>query len=185
MSPKPLNKLNLITIHLGGGCSITAVKRGRAVDTSMGFTPLEGLVMGTRSGDIDPGILIYLAQELKWSWKKIEKTLVYQSGLKGLTGYGDMLKILGRLKNQKVNEAFKLYTYRIQKYIGAYLAVLGSCNAVVFTGAIGAGKPLTRNRVVRPLKARLLKATPILAVPPDEEKMIAMETMKLAKKIKF
>jgi len=178
---KSYNKLNLITVHLGGGCSITAIKKGKAIDTSMGFTPLEGLVMGTRSGDIDAGLLIYLASK-KWSWKKIEQLLVHKSGLLGLSGTSDMLKFLSILKkNKKAQDAFKVYIYRIQKYIGAYLAALGKVDAISFTGSIGAGKPIIRNQIMAPLKKTILKKVSVFAISPNEEKMIAQETKKVLK----
>jgi len=178
---KPLSKLKLITVHLGGGCSISAISNGKAIDTSMGFTPLEGLIMGTRSGNIDPGIIIYLAKEKKWPAKKIEELLINKSGLKGLCGTSNMLKVLDKLsrKDKKAVNAFKMFTYQVQKYIGAYIAVLGKCDAIIFTGNIGAGKPITRNRIVSPLKKNLLRKVKIIAIPPNEEEMIALETRKI------
>jgi len=177
---KPVSKLKLITVHLGGGSSITAASKGRAIDTSMGFTPLEGLVMGTRSGDIDPGIIFYLADKAKLSWKEIKNILVNESGIYGLCGAKNMLVLLDRVKNRdsKAELAFQVFVYRIQKYIGAYAAVLGGCDAVVFTGAVGSGNRTTRNRITRPLKNFILRKTPVLTVKPNEEKMIAIETLK-------
>lgn len=178
---KPINKINLITVHLGGGCSMTAIKNGVAVDTSMGFTPLEGLVMGTRSGDIDPGIIFHLAEKEKITLSKIKDILVHQSGILGLSGANNMLELLNKVKNKnrKAKLAFDIFVYRMQKYIGAYFAILGSCDAIVFTGAVGAGVPVTRNSVVRPFKKNILKKTKILAVKPNEEEMIALETMEI------
>lgn len=178
---RPVNKLKLITIHLGGGASITAIDQGVAIDTSMGFTPLEGLMMGTRSGDIDPGIIFYLANVTKLSLWKLKNILVNESGVYGLCGAKNMLELLNRVeKNDKrAKLAFEIYAYRIRKYIGAYFAVLGGCDALVFTGAIGSGDAITRKKVVTPLKQKLLRNTKVIAILPNEEKMIAREVKKL------
>jgi acetate kinase len=178
---KPASKLKLITAHLGGGSSITAIDRGVAVDTSMGFTPLEGLVMGTRSGDLDLGIIFYLADKAKLSLRQIKDILVNESGIYGLCGARNMLELLQRVrkKDPKAKLAFAIFVYRIQKYIGAYAAILGGCDGLVFTGAVGAGDSLTRNTVTRPLRRSVLKNTKILRVLPNEEKMIARETVKV------
>lgn len=181
---KSVNKLKLITVHLGGGSSITAIKKGVAVDTSMGFTPLEGLLMGTRSGDVDPGIIFYLADAAKLSLRQVKDILVNESGIYGLCGARNMLELLGRVKkkDKKAQLAFRMYAYRIQKYVGAYLAVLGGCDALVFTGAIGSGDPNTRREIINPLKASALKNVKIITVRPNEEKMIARETIKVTGK---
>lgn len=178
---RPVKKLKLITVHLGGGSSITAVDKGVAVDTSMGFTPLEGLVMGTRSGDIDPGIIFYLADRAKLSIKEIKYILVNESGLYGLSGAKNMLELLDRVKKKDKEAvlAYEVYTYRIRKYIGAYTAVLGGCDGIVFTGAVGSGDRLTRDSVAKSLKNHILKNVPIMLIKPNEEKMIAQETGKL------
>lgn len=180
---KPANKLNLITIHLGGGSSMTAISKGKAVDTSMGFTPLEGLVMGTRSGDIDPGIIFYLADKEKLTLKQIKSILVNESGIYGLSGKNNMLALLKGVKrnDKKSKLGFDLFIYRIQKYIGSYNAILGKCDAVVFTGAIGAGSSYIRQKITGPLKSNSLKKTKVLAIEPNEEKMIARESLKLIK----
>jgi len=180
---KPVGKLKLITVHLGGGASMTAIKNGIAVDTSMGFTPLEGLVMGTRSGDIDPGIIFYLADKGRMSLNQIKDKLTNSSGIYGLCGAKNMLELLKMLKrkNKKAKLALKIYAYRIQKYIGAYAAVLGKCDAVVFTGAIGAGDRYIRGQIVRSLKKNILKGVKILTIKPNEERMIARETYGLLK----
>jgi len=178
---KPVNKLKLITVHLGGGSSITAINSGVAVDTSMGFTPLEGLVMGTRSGDIDPGMIFYLAEKAKLSLKQTKNILVKESGIYGLSGAKNMLDLLRRRDNKdpKAKLAFAVLVYRVQKYIGAYAAVLGGCDGLVFTGAVGAGSHLTRNKIVQPLKSFVLKNVPVLSIKANEEKMIASEVQKL------
>ncbi|TCC44215.1 acetate kinase [Kribbella capetownensis] len=132
-------EVNLIVLHLGNGCSATAVRGGRSVDTSMGLTPLEGLVMGTRSGDIDPAIHGHLARELGWSIDEIDRVLNSESGLKGLTGDNDFREVLRRRDAGDVRAqlGFEVYCYRIRKYIGAYYAVLGTVDAVVFTAGVG------------------------------------------------
>ncbi len=134
-----LDTLNLITIHLGNGSSMAAIQNGKCIDTTMGMTPLEGIVMGTRSGDIDPGILFFLAKELKMSIPDLDTLLNKKSGLKGLCGTNDMRDVLEKrkAKDPKAILAFDLYVYRIKKYIGAYFAALGKLDAIVFTGGIG------------------------------------------------
>ncbi len=180
---KPLFKLNLITIHLGGGGSITAIRNGKAVDTSMGFTPLEGLVMGTRSGDIDPGIIFFLARKIKKSLSEIEKILEHESGIFGLCQAKNMLELIEKYqkKDPAAILAFDVFTYRIKKYIGAYYAILGKCDALVFTGTVGAGRSLTRRKITRTLKNGVLKNTKVLVVKTNEEKMIAEETDRIVK----
>ena len=145
---KPIKKLKLITCHLGGGCSIAAVYKGKAVDISVGFTPLEGLVMNTRPGDLDPGAILYLIRNYGFDLNKLEEILNYQSGIKGLSGYNNFLELLKNInKDKKARLAFEIFVYRIKKYIGAYCAILNGIDAFVFTGAIGAGSTLTRKKV--------------------------------------
>jgi acetate kinase len=136
---RPLDQLNLITLHLGNGASATAIERGRSVDTSMGFTPLEGLVMGSRSGDLDPAILFYLTTALGKSVGEVEQMLEHQSGLLGLCGSSDMRDVLKRAAGNDPDAelALGVYCYRIKKYVGAYLAVLGRTDAIVFTAGVG------------------------------------------------
>ena len=139
MLGKPLERTNQIVLHLGNGASATAIRGGESVDTSMGFTPLEGLVMGTRSGDLDPAVHAHLHRELGWSAERIDSALSHESGLKGLTGCNDFREVLA-LRAQGVEAArlgFDVYAYRIRKYVGAYLAVLGDVDAVVFTAGVG------------------------------------------------
>lgn len=175
---KPITELNLITVHLGGGCSMTAIQKGKPIDTSMGFTPLEGLVMMTRGGDIDPGVLLEIAQS--HTLEELKKILNYESGLKGLSGYDNYLKFLKALKagKKKAKLAFDLYVYRIQKYIGAYTAILGRVDALVFSGQIGSGKAITRKTICAGI-AEFLGETKILAIQTNEEKMIAQEVYAL------
>jgi acetate kinase len=136
---RPLDSLNLITLHLGNGASVTAIENGSSVDTSMGLTPLEGLIMGTRSGDIDPAIVFYLGRETGKSRDEVESLLNKASGLKGICGANDMREIMQRAQagDDLARLAIDMYCYRIKKYIGAYCAVLGRVDALVFTGGIG------------------------------------------------
>lgn len=140
---------NIITIHLGNGCSMTAVKGGKSVDTSMGFGPLSGLVMGTRSGDIDPSIIFHLVNQLGYSLEQVNTLLNKNSGMKGLTGFSDMRDVLKAKAegNKHAELAYDLYAYRIRKYIGAYAAVLNGLDAVVFTAGVGENDATTRQLV--------------------------------------
>jgi acetate kinase len=136
---RKLESLNLISLHLGNGASAAAVKDGRSIDTSMGMTPLEGLIMGTRSGDIDPAIVFYLKRKTGLSRDEVESILNRQSGLKGICGVNDMRKIgeLAAKGDAPARLAIEMYCYRIKKYIGAYHAILEHLDAVIFTGGIG------------------------------------------------
>jgi len=136
---KPLNELNAITLHLGNGASMCAVKNGQSIDTTMGLTPLEGLVMGTRSGDIDPAILFYLARTQGYTIDDLDKLLNKESGLKGICGNNDMREIgkMAQEGDEKAKLALEMFNYRIKKYIGAYSAVLGRVDCIIFTGGIG------------------------------------------------
>ncbi len=179
---KPLSKLKLITCHLGGGSSITAIKNGKPVDTSMGFTPMEGLVMMTRAGDIDPGIIIELVKNSKLKVKScddVDYLLNYQSGIKGISGISkDMRKILKAAQrgNKQAQLALEIYCYRIKKYIGAYFAILGGLDALIFTGAIGHGSRIIRNTITKDLP--ILKGVKILAIKSNEELIIAKKVLK-------
>jgi len=178
---KQFNKLKIITCHLGGGASMTAIKNGKAIDTSMGFTPMEGLIMMTRSGDIDPGIVLELAKI--FSPEKAEEILNLESGLKAITGTGDMIEILKKVKigNKKAKLALDIFVYRIQKYIGAYVVVLGGCDLLIFTGKIGFGSAKIRNEISKNLSILKKEKTKILAIKPDEELAIAQKIKKLKK----
>jgi acetate kinase len=139
----------VIIAHLGSGASLVAVRGGKSVDTSMGFTPLEGLVMSTRSGDVDPGALLYLLEQKKISAKELDTTLNKKSGLLGVsTKSGDMRVLLDEMqKDPRAEEAVNLFCYRVKKYIGAYAAVLGGLDLLVFAGGIGEHAPLVRERI--------------------------------------
>lgn len=176
---KPLSRLKLITCHLGNGVSITAIKQARAIDTSMGFTPLEGLVMGTRCGDIDPAVVIYLVKDKGLDIKEVDEILNRQSGLKGISGLSNDMRILDRKAkegNARVKLAIEVFIYRIRKYIGAYTAIMGGCDAVVFTAGIGEHQPEIRKRICQGLFNHLVKKPAILVIPTNEELMIARQT---------
>jgi acetate kinase len=139
--------INCITCHLGNGCSAAAVREGRSVDTSMGLTPLEGLVMGTRTGDFDPAILFYLADK-GYNVAALNKLCNKQSGLLGLSGASNDMRTVAeqaRQGNARAQLALDVFAYRLKKYIGAYAAVLGRVDAVVFTGGIGENAPAVRS----------------------------------------
>lgn len=144
----------LITIHLGNGCSIAAIRGGRSVDTSMGFGPLTGLVMGTRSGDLDPSVALHLMGQPGYTAEQLSTLLNKESGMLGLTGYSDMRDITRALEqgDPRAALAYELYAYRIRKYIGAYAAVLNGLDAVVFTAGVGENDALVRQLVCQNLE---------------------------------
>lgn len=144
---KPLNELKMITTHLGNGASMSAIDKGVSVDTTMGFTPLEGLLMGTRSGDMDPSVILYIMGKEGLSLSDANTLLNKHSGLVGLSGgSSDMREIEENMQDgdKKAKKAFNVFTYRIKKYIGAYTAAMGGLDALVFTGGIGENSPLAR-----------------------------------------
>ena len=151
---KPLSELNLIILHLGNGASAAALQGGRSIDTSMGMTPLEGLVMGTRCGDIDPAIPFYLMRQTGMKPEDVENLMNREGGLKGICGVSDMREILEQASkgNERAELAIEMFCYRIKKYIGAYYAVLGRLDAIVFTGGIGENADAIRQRVCEGLK---------------------------------
>ncbi len=152
---QPLSSLNLITLHLGNGASAAAIRQGQSVDTSMGMTPLEGLIMGTRCGDIDPAIHFYLARQAGLSYEEVESVFNKDSGMKGICGANDMREVhrLADGGDDRARLALDMYCYRIKKYIGAYYAVLGQVDALVFTGGIGENDAWVRQEVCRGLQA--------------------------------
>lgn len=196
------DKLKLITIHLGNGCSMAAVRDGKCVDTTMGLTPLAGLVMGTRGGDIDPGVLIHLGKKYNLSVSEIDKILNKESGLKGLTGLNDMRDVL-ELKEKgdvKAKLALDVYTYRIKKYIGSYAAILGGLDAIVFTAGVGENSAYVREASCEGLEFLGISIDPskndkrakgirvisedenrvkILVIPTNEELEIARQTFSI------
>lgn len=146
---RPITDLKIISCHLGNGASVCAINRGFSMDTSMGMTPLEGLVMGTRSGDVDPGLFSYLERELGLSVKDIETGLYKESGLKGLAGSHDLREIEASAAEGDLDAqlAINVYAYRVRKYIGAYAAAMGGLDALVFTGGIGENSHSMRRRI--------------------------------------
>jgi acetate kinase len=204
---RPLESLNLITLHLGNGASAAAIKNGKSVDTSMGMTPLEGLIMGTRSGDIDPAIIFYLGRITGLTQDRVESLLNKHSGLKGICGVNDMreIKKLAEEGEESARLAIEMYCYRIKKYIGAYYSVLGHVDALVFTAGIGENAAGVRFRVCAGLtqigievdkNKNTLKTNGILeiqsdrstinilVIPTDEELEIAKQTVEKIKSIK-
>jgi acetate kinase len=202
MLGKPLNKLNLITAHLGNGSSITAIEKGKVVDTSMGFTPLQGVVMGTRCGDIDPAIIAYLLD--KYSQYKegsvLNDLLNKKSGLAGISGIsGDMRAIIHAVAegNKRAELAFNMLTYSIKKYIGAYYGILNGVDGLVFTAGIGENSAPVRESVCKNLSVlgieidikknrecsdeeRFISTkkskAKVMIIPTNEELMIARES---------
>ena len=197
---KPMDELNLITCHLGNGASICAIRNGQSVDTSMGMTPLEGLIMGTRSGDIDPGVVFYLGRKTGKSLDELDALLNKQSGMKGLCGINDMREIEDRAAagDEQARLALEMYCYRIKKYIGMYTAVLGHVDAVIFTAGVGENSHLVREESCRDLSDLGVELDPeknraeldgvaeiqaergrakILVVPTNEELEIAEQTV--------
>jgi acetate kinase len=144
------SQINLISIHLGNGCSMSAIKSGKCIDTSLGFSPLPGLVMGTRSGDIDPSIIFHLLRTGDYTAQQIETMLNKESGLKGLAGFTDLRDIHRERKkgDQDAQLALDIYCYRIKKYIGSYLAVLGSVDAIVMTAGVGENDSYVREHAL-------------------------------------
>jgi acetate kinase len=198
-------ELKIITCHLGNGASVCAIDHGRSVDTSMGLTPLEGLIMGTRSGDLDPAVILYLNKEKGLSLDEIEEILNRRSGLKGLSGVSsDMRQIEEEANkgNQRALSAINIFCYRIRKYIGAYVAAIGGLDALVFTGGIGEGSAWVRglacqglshmeisvdtiqNKTVSPGHGEVadisdeFSQVKVLVIPTDEERMIAREAIR-------
>lgn len=197
---EPLESLKLITLHLGNGASAAAIANGQSIDTSMGLTPLEGLVMGSRCGDIDPAIHFYLARTTGMSSDAIESVLNKESGLKGICGANDMREVhrLADAGDDRAQLALDVFCYRIKKYIGAYFAALGGLDAVVFTGGIGENDARMRQQCCRGLAAMGIElddqkngvdnsgifdihsetsAVCLLVIPTDEELEIAQQTV--------
>jgi len=195
----PRHKVKLITCHLGNGCSIAAVRGGKVLDTTMGMTPMKGLVMGTRCGDLDPGVVLFLLKH-RMSVERVEKLLNKESGLRGVSGgrTGDMRDVIAQAKegSEEARRALAMFTYRIVSYIGAYYTILDGADAVVFTGGIGQKSAYIRKRAVAGLgvlgcrldakanqavSGAALISTPdstlkAVVMPTDEELMIALET---------
>lgn len=192
---KPYNKLNIVSCHLGSGSSVTAVQKGKAFDTTMGFTPLEGLTMSTRCGDIDPAIPLYLIRELKMTEQQVDDVMNKQSGLLGISGYKDLrdvmtaagYKIPGYKMSAKPTAeqkkrsklAIEMFCYDVARYIGQFATVMGGADAVLFTAGVGERSEIIRKKIMGMVK---LPGRPkVMVVPTNEELMIAKETAKAAK----
>lgn len=145
----------MVLCHLGSGCSITALKNGKSIDTSMGFSPLEGLVMSSRSGDIDTAAAIYLAKKKKFDFEKLQNYLFNKSGLLGLSGQSADLRVILKSKEPGVKLAAAMFVYRIVKYIGAYSAALGGLDYLVFTGTVGERSVVIRKKICDKLPSRV------------------------------
>ncbi len=206
MIGKPIEELKIITCHLGNGASVAAIDGGRSIDTTMGFTPLEGLYMGTRSGDLDPAILIYLMDEEGLTSQEIYNLLNKQSGMLGVTGMtSDMRDIEDAALegNERAKLALDMYSYKIKKYVGAYAAALGGLDAIVFTGGIGENSDIVRRDVCKSLKFMGVKIddskndglrgkkvdisaqdskVKVLVIPTNEEIVIARDTKEIVEK---
>jgi acetate kinase len=188
---RPLAKLKLITCHLGSGCSVTATKFGKAIETSMGFTPLEGLTMGTRSGDIDPSIILFWIRNLGMSLEEIETILNKKSGMLGIFGYSNDVrdimtasgykvkgyappKIFSKKEKIMAKLALNIFVYDIVRYIGSYITIMGGADYIVFTGGIGERNQDVRKLVMKQIKKTFQKIKP-LVIPTNEELMIAKQ----------
>ena len=201
---RPADQVNLITAHLGNGCSVAAVRDGRSVDTSMGMTPLEGLVMGTRSGDLDPAVIFHLVRALGMSAGEADDLLNRRSGLLGVSGVSNDMREVTRAAeegNERAQLALAIFCHRLRKYVGAYTAELGRVHALVFTGGIGENAAHVRQRTCEGLAplgyvldaganaaaadgprdvASADSPSRILVIPTDEEAMIARDTARIA-----
>lgn len=193
------DRVNIITLHLGNGCSMCAIQGGRSIDTSMGFTPLEGLVMGTRAGDLDPALVGYLSRKEDVPVGEVEAWLNERSGLLGVSGRSyDMRELLAHAREDaRTRLAVDLFSYRARKYLGAYLATLGGAEAIVFSGGIGENAPLVRANICEGMQWCGLELDPgrnealvgaegrisppnarihAYVIPSDEELLIARDT---------
>ena len=203
---KKKDELNAITCHLGNGCSITAIKNGQSIDTSMGFTPLEGLVMGTRCGDMDPEIIFYLTDK-GYGYKVLSELLNKESGLAGISGASNDMRTLLKLADQGHHQAklaIDVFAYRIKKYIGAYIAVIGRPDILVFTGGIGENALSIRKQICSGMEhlgielddslnnetvsrevciSNSKSRIKVMVIPTNEEIVIADKTFKLAGKV--
>jgi len=201
---KKFNELKIVTAHLGNGCSMAAVDRGHSVDTTMGFTPLEGLLMGTRSGDLDPSLILYIMSKEGLSLNEAGTLLNKHSGLIGISGESsDMREILSAVNegNKRAKYAFEIFCYRIKKYLGAYTAAMGGVDAFVFTGGIGENSPDVRletccnleflgiqiddakNKNSEEIISTEGSKVAVLKIPTNEELVIALDTSEIVKSL--
>ncbi|MGA0568173.1 acetate/propionate family kinase [Rathayibacter sp. KR2-224] len=199
---RPLTELKQIVLHLGNGASVCAIERGRSVDTSMGFTPLEGLVMGTRTGDIDPAVLLYLQRKTRIDVDDLDDLLNKKSGVLGISGHQDMrdLTKAADAGDERARLALGVYVRRIKRYVGAYIAELGGVDVITFTAGVGENSAVVRAKALAGLEwlgievdadrnearsagPRLISTeesrTAVLVVPTDEELEIARQTLRV------
>lgn len=199
----PFEKQRIITAHIGNGGSVTAIKNGKSVDTSMGMTPVEGLIMGTRSGDVDPGVISYIMEKEHMGTKGISTLINKFSGVLGISGISsDMREIEAAIKegNKRAILAMEAYNYRIKKYVGSYAAILGGIDVLVFTGGVGENQAVTRRDVCRDMEfmgieldeelnasvrakeiviSKPTSKVKVLIIPTDEELSIANDTIQI------
>ncbi|HUI86027.1 MAG TPA: acetate kinase [Nitrososphaerales archaeon] len=202
---RPIDSLRMVVCHLGNGVTLDAIRNGKSVETSMGLTPTEGLMMGTRSGDVDPGVVYYLSTAAGLSLERIYDILNRESGLLGVSGVSnDMREVIEQAKkgNPRCKLAVEMFAHRLKKYVGAYAAVLGGIDALVFTAGIGVNSPLIREKACSGLSFMGLELdraknraaigreadisgsdsrVRVLVIPTDEEKMIALDTVEVAR----
>ncbi|MFQ5681008.1 MAG: acetate/propionate family kinase [Candidatus Omnitrophota bacterium] len=177
---RPLSRTNVISCHLGNGVSVTAIRNGSCVDTSMGWTPLEGMIMGTRCGDIDPSLIGYISRRGKMGLAAVYDVLNHKSGLKGVSGISNDMRRLScaqKQGNRRAALARDIFVYRLRKYIGAYMAVLGRVDMVAFTGGIGEHHPDIRRQATRGLFANLRSRPRVAVLRACEERLIAEKAM--------
>lgn len=203
LSDTPKKGSKIITCHLGNGCSVAAIKDGESYDTSMGFSPLEGLVMGTRSGDIDPSILFYIIEKEELSLANVHALLNKHSGLLGLSGYAaDMRDLLEEAErgDRRCSEAIEVFCYRVKKYIGSYIASMNGVDAIIFTGGIGENAAPVRQKILEGMDYADIKLdeqknmnaegaakissddskVDVQVIPTNEELVIAIDAAKIA-----
>ncbi|MBI2346556.1 MAG: acetate/propionate family kinase [Deltaproteobacteria bacterium] len=203
MLGRPVRQLRIVACHLGSGCSIAAIDRGRSIDTSMGFTPAEGLMMRTRTGDLDPGVLLHLQTVCGFTTPQLNRLINYDSGFKGISrGAATMPELLRRVRRGRTEAklALEMFCYRVRKYIGAYMAALNGCDVLIFTAGIGENEPLVRAKICEGLAGLGLRLdsrrnaravgtaatiharrshSAICVIPTNEELMMARDAYKL------
>ena len=202
MLGKPVAETNLITCHLGNGASIAAIQNGESVDTSMGFTPLEGLIMGTRSGDLDPAIVPFLMEKEGWTTEQVNSFLNKKCGVNGISEVSSDFRVIEEAAgqgNEQAQLALEMYYYRVRKYVGAYMAALGRVDAIVFTAGLGENSPEVREEVCKTLGFMGVEVDPlknqvrgkevdlstdtakvrVLLIPTNEELVIARDTREI------
>jgi len=180
---KDFDKVRIITCHMGNGSSITAVKHGKSFDTSMGLTPLEGVVMGTRTGDMDPAVVLYIMDKQKLSPQEMNTLLNNKSGVKGISGVSnDMRQIMEKAQegNPRAQLALDIFVYRIVKYVGAYVAAMGGADAIVFTGGIGENAVTLRAKILEPLAFLGAELDPVRNGSDAKEKVITTDASRIA-----